>query len=156
MNPAQLHLALNHLPLIGALLAAFLLAWGIVRRSQDLLRAAMVLTVFLAAVTYPVVRSGQSAEEMVKESAWASETLIHEHEERGEKALIAMLLSGAVALLGLWRLRSPREAERVVPSITLAALLVSSGLLAWTALAGGEIRHDEIRPDAGVSDASLR
>lgn len=148
MNAAQLHLTLNHLPLIGALVVALFLTWGLVRRSRDLLRASLVLTVVLAIMTYPVVLSGGSAEEMVEEAAWASETLIHEHEERGEKALIAMLLTGAVAAIGLWRLRGHREPDRLVPGITLALLVVSSGVLAWTALAGGEIRHDEIRSGA--------
>ena len=147
MNAVQFHLALNHFPIIGVLLTIPLLAWGLARRSRDLVRAALGLTVLLAVITYPVVLSGESAEELIEDRAWASEAIIHEHEERGEKTLILMLVTGAVAAFGLWRLRGDR-ADRLVPSITLGMLVVSSALLGWTALKGGEIRHDEIRSGA--------
>ncbi len=146
MNAVQLHLALNHFPIIGVLLMIPLLAWGLARRSRDLLRATLGLTVLLAVMTYPVVLSGESAEELVEDREWASEAIIHEHEERGEKTLIMMLVTGAVAAFGLWRLRGDRAPDRLVPGITLGMLVVSSALLVWTSLEGGQIRHDEIRP----------
>jgi hypothetical protein len=145
MTAIHAHLVLNHFPLIGALLVALLLAWGLLRRSADVVRAALGLTVLLAVLTYPVVLSGESAEELAEDRSWAEEQRIHDHEELGEKALVAMLVTGGIALVALWTVRGERGARRVGPAITLAGLVVSGGLLVWTAWAGGQIRHDEIR-----------
>jgi len=146
MNPAHLHLMLNHLPVIGVPLVAALLVWAMVRRSRELYRTAMGAVVLVAALTYPVFLTGEPAEDRVEDTVWASKDLIHEHEERAEAALIAVLVTGAIAGFGLWQSRGGREVPRLVGGITLAGLAVGTGLLAWTALAGGPIRHDEIRP----------
>jgi hypothetical protein len=57
--------------------------------------------------------------------------------------------------VGLWQLRGDRELKLLLPSITLAALVVSTGLLGWTAARGGEIRHEEIRPGAATPGAAV-
>lgn len=150
MNPAFLHLALNHLPIVAFPIVVLLLGWGLFRRSREVLRLALGLCIAVAAITYPVFLTGESAEERVEEAAWASEDLIHEHEERAEKTLIVVLVTGGLAGIALWRLRGTRPIEPLVSGVVLAAVLVSAGMLAWTALAGGEIRHEEIRPGATV------
>src|SRR6185436_11780477 len=43
LNPAHLHLMLNHIPLFGALFAALLIGWGLLRKSEDVLRLGLVL-----------------------------------------------------------------------------------------------------------------
>jgi hypothetical protein len=146
MNPSHLHLMLNHVPVVGVPLVAALLAWAMFRGSRELYRTAMGAAVIVAALTYPVFLTGEPAEERVEDSAWASRNLIHQHEERAEMALTAVLVTGALAAFGLWQSRGGREAPRLLAGLTLAGLAVGSVLLAWTALAGGPIRHDEIRP----------
>jgi hypothetical protein len=145
VNPAHLHLMLNHLPVIGVPLVGALLACGLFRRSRELYRTALVAAVVVAAFTYPVFLTGEPAEDRVEDTAWASKDLIHEHEERAEAALIAVLVTGGIAAFGLWQSRGGREGSRLIGGLTLAGLAVGAGLLAWTALAGGPIRHDEIR-----------
>ena len=44
MNWAHLHLALNHVPVIGLPIVLLLLAWAILRRSTELLKASFGLT----------------------------------------------------------------------------------------------------------------
>ena len=151
MNPAHLHLMLNHLPVIGVPLVGALLAWALIRGSRELYRTALGAAVVVAALTYPVFLTGEPAEDRVEDTAWASKDLIHEHEERAEAALIAVLVTGAIAAFGLWQSRGGRESSRVIGGLTLTGLAIGAGLLAWTALAGGPIRHDEIRAGSAAA-----
>lgn len=145
MDPVHIHLLLNHLPIVGVPLVAALLGWGLVRGSRELIRTAMAGAVILAALTYPVFLTGEPAEEGVEHLAGFSERLVHEHEERAELALIAVLLTGAIAGAGLLVTRRTTTAPRTMGGLTLTALLVSGALLALTGKSGGEIRHEEIR-----------
>ncbi len=154
MSPAHLHLMFNHLPVIGVPLVAALLAWGIFRRNRDVTRTALGAAVAIAALSYPVFLTGEGAENQVEDSAWMSEPMVHEHEERGEAALIATLLVGTLAAFGLWQSRAARPVSGGVAGITLAGLGLSAALFGWTALAGGQIRHDEIRPGPMAAHAN--
>lgn len=145
MNPAHLHLMFNHLPVVGVPLLAALLCWALIRRSRELYRVALGASVALAALTYPIFLTGEPAEERVEDASWMRERLVHDHEERAEAALIAVLVTGALAAYGLWQTRGDRKPNFTMGGITLAGLAVSAGLLGWTALLGGSIRHDEIR-----------
>lgn len=160
MDAAHLHLMINHLPIIGTPVVLAFLVWGLLRRSRDIQRAALGGAVILAALTYPVFLTGEPAEHQVEDAAWMNERLVHEHEERAEMALIAVLLTGAVALVGLWQARRERPLSGKLTGVTAAGLLLSAGLLGWTALAGGVIRHDETRasavPAAGADQAPDR
>ena len=155
MNPAELHLALNHFPVFGAVFVVLLLAWGLARRSRDVVRAALGITVLVAIGSYVAVATGEKAEEYVEEATWFDEGVADDHEELGELAMKVMLATGLLALVGLWGLRGDRELKRLWPAITLAALLVSTGLLGWAAAQGGQIRHEEIRPDAPHPGAAV-
>ena len=154
MNPAHLHLILNHLPVLGAPFVALLLGWGLLRRQRDLVRTGLGAAVLVAALAYPVFLTGEPAEHLVEDSSWFNESLVHEHEERAEIGLIAILLTGTVAGLGLWQSRGGREVNRLFSGATLAGLALSAGLFGWTALAGGEIRHDEVRAGAATVTSS--
>jgi hypothetical protein len=148
MNAAHLHLMLNHLPVLGAPFVALLLAWGLLRRQRALVRTGLGAAVLVAALAYPVFLTGEPAEHLVEDSAWFDEPRVHEHEERAEIGLIAILLTGTVAGLGLWQSRGGREVNRLFSGATLAGLALSAGLFGWAALAGGQIRHDEVRAGA--------
>jgi hypothetical protein len=63
-------------------------------------------------------------------------------------ALIAMVVTGLSAAALLWVSRGGRAVPKPASGITLAGLAVSAALFGWTALAGGHIRHDEVRPGA--------
>jgi hypothetical protein len=53
MTWAHLHLALNHVPVVGLPLL-LLLAWGLARRSPEVTRASFALLVLLALITIVV------------------------------------------------------------------------------------------------------
>ncbi len=145
-NDAHLHHLLNHLPIIGAFVSTLLLAYGLAAKSKDVTRAALALTVLFAIVTYPAAGSGHEAEEVIENMAGIFEDRIEAHEERAEKAVVAMYASGALALLGL-ALGMRDEVPRWAAALCLVLLIATSGLMGWTGKAGGEISHPETRPD---------
>lgn len=152
----HLHVMTNHLPIIGFPIAAALLALGMAKRSRDILGAAVALTIVVGAGSFVVKQTGERAEEALEELAWADHDRIHEHEEAGEKATIAALVAALVAAGVGWRMRGQATVQLGAPGLLLALLLAVSGLMAWTGLEGGAIRHDEFgaaaRAPAAVSD----
>src|SRR5262245_54149910 len=105
MNGAQLHLLVNHLPVVGAAFAAALLAAGLLLRKDELAKAGVWALVIAALAALPAYFSGEGAEEAVEHLPGVLESLIHDHEEAGEKALAAALLMGAAAVGVLARFR---------------------------------------------------
>src|SRR5687767_12321405 len=145
MTPTELHLALNHFPLLGAAIAVALFGWALLARSRDLTKAAFVLTLACGIAGFIAKQSGESAEEQVEHLPWANEELIHEHEEAGEWAFYLLGLAGLGAAAGLVRMRGGKDA-RVEAMIVMALTVVAFAVTAKTALEGGRIRHEEIRP----------
>jgi hypothetical protein len=148
LDPAHLHLVLNHLPVIGAPLLLLFLVLGLIRRSGELVNVSLALTVALAAATGLVYLTGEPAEEQVERAPWYQERLNERHEDQAVIALAAMLATGAIAGSALvFRRRS--RAHAWLSRAAVAGLVVGTALLGWTAWSGGQIRHDEIR-DGGA------
>ena len=147
MNLAHLHLMLNHIPLVGIGFTTLLLILAMLRRSNELINIALVFVVVVALWAIPVYLTGEPAEEIVEDLPGVSEQLIEEHEEQAEIAFIFVEVTGALALISLIvRLYSDKFGHRLA-LLTLLVLIISGGLMAWTANLGGEIRHPEIRSD---------
>jgi hypothetical protein len=147
LSPVHLHLMLNHIPVLGTLLfAPLVLFWGLLRRSREVTRVGLVLAVLLAVTAVPIYLTGEPAENQLERQPWFDKQRVEAHEERAEVGLIAVLITGAVALGALWVARGGRPDRPGLATVVLLGLVVSAALFAMAALAGGEIRHDEIRP----------
>ena len=102
LNPAHWHLIVNHIPLLGPFFLALLMTIGLVRRSREMIRVVLALTLLFPVATYIVTLTGEKAEHYVEDQTWFDEDRVHDHEERGEAALIASGVAGALALVALW------------------------------------------------------
>jgi uncharacterized membrane protein len=145
MDAIHLHLLLNHVPVIGAVIGVALLAAAWLRRSDELGKAALVLFVALAAISAGVFVTGEPAEELIEQLPGFSETLTERHEEIAEVALIVMVAVGVFSAAGLVAFRT-RPLSRWVMPVALILALGAAGLMGYTANLGGMIRHTEIRP----------
>jgi hypothetical protein len=145
MSPTHIHLMINHLPLFGSAIALVLLAWALVARSRDLTRAALILTLVCGAGAYLAHWSGDGAEHQVEDLPWAQRELIHEHEEAADWALWLLGAAAVVSAVGLVRMRKGSDA-RMETMIVLGVVLLGFAATARTALDGGKIRHEELRP----------
>jgi hypothetical protein len=146
LSPAHLHLVLNHVPVLGTLLfAPLVLLWGLARRSRDVTLTGLLLAVLLAVTAVPIYLTGEPAEDQLKGQPWLEKARVEVHEDRAEGGLVAVLATGAAALVTLWLSRGGRPVGRPWVGVVLVGLLVSAVLFALAALAGGQIRHDELR-----------
>lgn len=147
MDAAQLHLLLNHVPVVGAIFGLGLLAWGMLRGRDAVVRAALGALVIAGVAGVATYLSGEPAEEVVEEVAGVSEALIERHEETAIWATGGAVLAGVVALAAL-AVHRGRSVSRGFATLVLALALGTSGLMGWTAHLGGQIRHPEIRRGA--------
>jgi len=154
MDAAHLHLMVNHVPVLGTIIVALLLGWGLIKGSRELMRTAFGAAVIVALLSYPVFLTGGRAEDRVGDMPWATERLIENHEEQAEIALVVMLATGVLAGAALWFSRRGRPVPKTAAGGVVAALAVSAGLFGWAALSGGVIRHDEIRSAAMAAAAA--
>ncbi|MGE0352901.1 MAG: hypothetical protein AB7I33_05330 [Gemmatimonadales bacterium] len=148
MNTAHLHLLVNHLPVLGVLFGVLLLAWAVFRRSPQLTRAALGVFVLAGIAGLVAYLTGEPAEEAVERLSGVSETLIGQHEDAALAATFGAGLLGLLALAGLVAFRRLADLPRWFTGASLAFGLVATGMMAWTANLGGQIRHSEIRAGA--------
>jgi len=145
MNDAQLHLLLNHVPVLGVAFAAALTLAAIVRGSAEM-RKAGLWAFFLAGIfVLPAYFTGEGAEGVVEHLAGVTDEVIHAHEEAAEKALAGALLLGAAALVVLLHAAKTKTLSAKACAVVLALALPVLGLLAYTAHLGGLVRHTELR-----------
>lgn len=145
MNGANLHLILNHLPVIGEPFCVLLLVAGIVKKSAEIKKLSLLGFVVVALTAIPVYLTGEPAEEVVEHLPGVVQSLIESHEEAALFALIAAEALGAAALAGLLLFRGARTPPAWFVGLILIVALTVSGIFAWTATLGGQVRHTEIR-----------
>ncbi len=147
MNWAHVHLILNHIPLIGIGFVILLFIIALLRKSNELINVSLIFVVIVALWAIPAYLTGEPAEEIVENLPGISENLIKSHEESAETAFIFTEIVGALALITLFVRRFFQTLGNRLTIIVLIGLLISGGLIAWTANLGGKINHPEIRSD---------
>lgn len=148
MDAAHIHLLLNHVPVLGLVFTALLLAYGLARRSDDVIRASFWAFGLVGLAAVVVHLTGEPAEELLEGLPGFTEEAMERHEQAALWATWASVAVGAVALGGLYVYRNmsvPRRYGLLILAVALLAVLP----MAWTANLGGEIRHEEIRAPAG-------
>jgi hypothetical protein len=145
MSAAHFHLALNHIPLLGILFGALLLAYGLWRDSNDVQKASLGLLAIAGLSTIAVYLTGEPAEEIVEGLAGVSHDAIEAHEAIGTYALVAGLLTGFASIVALVLETTRGRLARWSVVLTLILALASTGLIGYTANLGGKISHPELR-----------
>lgn len=148
MNAAHLHLILNHIPVIGTLIAMFILIIGIIKKSDDVKKVCMLVIIFTSLLTIPVYLSGDKAEGMIEGNYEdVDEEYIHEHEDFALYSFIAMNITGAIALISMFLFKKPKLLPNSFAFFMLGLLLIVNGMMGYTGNLGGKIHHPEIRED---------
>lgn len=144
MNFAHWHLLLNHLPVLGTALGTLVLLTALLKRSDELKRLSLWVFVLAAVAAVPAYLTGEPAEGVIERLPNVAENLIERHEGWALISLVATGLTGALALLGWFAYRKAERLPQWLSAGALALALLTSGLMAWTANLGGQIRHPEI------------
>jgi hypothetical protein len=146
MNAVHVHLILNHVPVVGVLLGAVVLAGALVRRHPGLQHFALWLLIAMGVLIVPTYLSGESAEEIVEPAIVDAAAWIEPHEEAAGFAGFMTVLTAAAAAATLAYGRGHSELPRRLVIVTIVVALLASAALARTATLGGFISHTEIRP----------
>ena len=155
MSWAHIHLALNHVPVIGLPIAVVLLGWAMIRRSAELTRASFVLLLVLASLTLLVQLTGEPAEDLVEGLPGVLDSMVERHEEAALIGTIGMAVLGLLALFGWWWSRAERRLARWYPAVMLVIGVLVTGYMGWVANLGGQIRHSEIRPGQAAASGAV-
>jgi hypothetical protein len=145
-QPEYVHAAINHLPLIGLLVAMLGLIAALIARS----RAATFITLALVGLTalsvWPVYHYGeQGYDRVLSMSDDAGQAYLKHHAELAERWVILYYVTAGLAALtcGL----SWKWPKLLLPGSVLCLLVAIASLAMGISIAqaGGEVRHREFR-----------
>ncbi len=143
-NGPQMHLMLNHLPIVGFIFLVPILLLVIWRGDDRIRRLALLGTFVVALLAIPAYLTGEPAEEGVEHLPGVTESAIHEHEEAAEASLVVALITGGLALAGYILGRRQPSRLRIATKIVFVGTLFASTSMAKVGHDGGKIRHPEI------------
>ena len=143
MNPAHVHLLLNHFPTIGFAIALVLFVMALLLGKAGLRRICLVIFFLTAAVTIATYVSGNDARELLKESPDVSDPLMQAHESAALGAFVFMQVTGFLSWIGLWIGERPARFARWNVRFVLIFAVFSFVLMSRAAYMGGAIRHPE-------------
>lgn len=146
LNGAHWHLLVNHLPIIGGLLATLILGYGLFRRNQSVVQLSCGLFVLMSVATVITNQTGESAEHYLESINALDKELFREHEEAADWANIGMYLTGALSLLALVWQRAKQQSW--LPAVIFIVSLITFGLMANAGRLGGLITHQELRNES--------
>ena len=145
MNDAHFHLLLNHLPVILPLIGIVILIEGLLLNSQIVIKTAYFILIFAAMATIPMVATGEKAEKVVEKLNGVDEQLLKTNEEISETfAILCYVLSG-IAIFGLWANFYRKSFSKIINFTIIAVCIFTLIFAEITSIAGGEMRHSEIR-----------
>ena len=156
-NLAHLHLLLNHFPTVGFSVGLGLYLMALIRKSDDLKRAGLVVFLGIGLLTIPTYMTGKAAQSAIAGQAGVSDTLTETHQDAALLAFLFMTLTGVLSWLALWQYRRTSRIAGWNLTAVLLISLITFGLMARAANMGGEIRHPEIQAagDATAANGEL-
>jgi uncharacterized membrane protein len=145
MDWTHLHLALNHVPVLGTPFLLGFLVWSWLRRQAVTLRFCLWLFVALAAASIGIKFTGDFAAEKLGSMPGFDKALTDRHEESADQAATGVFVMGISAAVALLLSRKGRATPAWSIGLLAVLALVTFLLMARTANFGGHIRHPEIR-----------
>lgn len=147
MNGAQLHMLMNHTPVVGLAIGLAVLVAGLARRSVEIRIVGLILLAVTGLAALPAFLTGEPAEGVVEHLPGVVESRIEEHEEGAAWGLGLSLLT-AVLAVGALVFGRGRPAGGPLPLVVLLAGVIAFAAIARTAHLGGLIHHEELRGGA--------
>lgn len=155
-RPEYLHAVLNHLPIIGLAVASLVLLAAVALRNRVAVLLGLALVAVLAASTWFVIESGESAYNRIRAiSDPDSASLLKQHmllADRWAWLYYLTALAAAAGVVVVWkRPEKLRLAGIPVVVLSLASLLAGAAI----AKLGGQVRHPEFRPGSTLVPQDL-
>jgi hypothetical protein len=145
VNIAHLHLLLNHIPTVGAVVALGLLLLALIRRDEPLKLVGLEVLFVIALLTLPAYMSGVAAHQKLRNQPGVSDDAMRVHQDAALAGFVVTEFAGFVAWVALWQSRRRGRAARGLVSASTLLLIAALALMSRAATLGGDIRHPEIR-----------
>jgi hypothetical protein len=149
---AHLHLAINHVPIIGLAVACLPVLIGILFHSRGALASGLLAVILCTAVMPAIMKTGGGAYDAFMDGSIqpglddAGKTALRQHAHRADATAPVVYAAGILALVSLLALtKFPQQAAWIGWAVLLGCT-IAIALSVWTAEAGGRIRHPEFRP----------
>jgi uncharacterized membrane protein len=145
MDERELHLILNHFPVILSVMAVFSSLIAIATKSRAAwLYAAASLTV-AGLFSYPTVLTGHGAHEVLEDLWYVKANSWHEHQEAAGLANIMTLIAGAFAAFAWWKLTRSKEAVLAgwMQGMLIFACLMAASTMGRAAWLGGKVIREQ-------------
>jgi hypothetical protein len=153
-NLAHVHLLINHVPTIGAVVTLGLLIVAYIRRDEGLKLVGLEVLFAIALLTLPAYMTGVAAFQQLRGKPGISETAIRLHQDVALYGFTWMEFAGFFAWVALWQARRHGRAARGLVATSTALLIVSFVVMARAANLGGDIRHPELGGAAATIDSA--
>jgi uncharacterized membrane protein len=145
MIPVEAHLVLNHVPLIGLVFGLVFFVVGLMRASEQTLRAGLRIFLAMGIAVLPVVGSGLVSATVLADAAWLDADALSNHRLAGIFTLVVLVGLGSVCGVALFTSRRNGRAMPVRVKLAVFLLAVAGfGATALTAYLGGGLRHSEL------------
>lgn len=145
MSIIEIHLILNHIPIIGVAFVSAELLIGLVWKNTFLQKVSLYFLIAFAIISIAVYFSGLGSEDLVKALPGVSNVYLQLHEKVARISSVTVWFIGGLTVLGLVFLREREELFKYFVRGVFAMSLLSTGLFVLTGYLGGQITHEEIR-----------
>lgn len=149
MDGLQLHLLVNHVPIIGTIIGVLVVLVGVLVKADTVKKTGLVIYLATGLFVFAANFTGEDAEDIVEQRvSWVSDNQIHEHEEAAETAMTITVVGLILALIHLVNVPALQSLQRLV----LAAFLIT-GIAGTVAVGiagheGGKIRRPDLNGTA--------
>lgn len=154
MNPEHIHLALNHLPVLGATLALIPLLVGLLAHSKPALLSGLIMAAISCWITLPVMESGEEAHSRYMEGPVApyldagAHEVIEEHEHRAEIGAKILVFNAVISTMGIVLVLLKKRDAEIICWVAVLTSVASLAVGIWIADSGGKIRRPDFRAHA--------
>lgn len=145
MDALDIHLWVNHLPIIGTAIGVLVALVGATLSKNDVKIAGIVIYVVAGLAIFPANFTGEDAEHIVEDRVeWVDHDQIHEHEEAAETAMTFTVIGLVLALLVLFNKPDSPGFKRMVFSAFLAVGIIGCIMTVKAGHEGGKIRRPDL------------
>ena len=142
---AHLHLALNHVPVLGTCFVLLLFLIGMVRRQEEMKRLSLWGFLFLGVFSMGLKYTGDWAFAALKGVNWLDPAIVELHEAAADRAVMGTVLLAVLASGDLFIGKKMRATVPWLNGIILVTAVATLVLMILAANLGGDIRHTEVR-----------
>lgn len=144
VNVAQLHLVMNHWPVLLPIASVPVIVVGLTANLRQTRNTGLALLIIGSLLSVGAYLTGAPAREIVQNYPQVTSSTIEVHQNVALLSLAASLVVGALSAWFLWIDRRREAVSNTWFWMLLGLIVIVCLLMANTAHLGGEIRHEEL------------